>query len=97
MQWLNALLFSFAVFLSCLLLFDHGGLLNLYDLKQLLEQQKAENLAIKERIDQLKEEADSLKISLDAVEEIAREEMGLIRPGEIFIRVLTVPPDHLAD
>ena len=88
MRWLNASLFSFAVFLSGFLLFDHGGLLNFYDLKQLLEQQKAENMAIKERIELLKEETNSLKTSLDAVEGVAREEMGLIRPGEIFIRVL---------
>ena len=90
MKWVNSLLLVVVVYLSWSLATDRG-LLSLYKLQQLIVKQQAENADIEERVAMLSREVEALKTSIDAVEEIAREEMGLIRPGEIFIRTLKKP------
>ena len=93
MKWINLVLSFVIVGLSWSLLSDRG-LLSLHELHQLLSKQQAENAAIEERVNALGQEVAALKTSPHAVEEIAREEMGLIRPGEIFIRIVKNPPPH---
>ena len=91
MKWINwALSCVIAVLLWSLL--SDRGLFSLYELHQLLAKQQEENAAIAERVSVLSREVAALKTSSYAVEEIAREEMGLIRHGEIFIRIFKNPP-----
>jgi cell division protein FtsB len=56
-------------------------------LRTQLAEQRAEALAIAEQNQRLAREIDALKTEPRAVEDIARDELGLVYPGEIVIRV----------
>ena len=58
------------------------------DLKQKVEEQRAENVRLKERNAALSAEVADLKSGDVAVEERARAELGMIKPGEVFYRVV---------
>lgn len=63
------------------------------ELEQRVEAQRAENGRLAARNDALGAEVSDLKSGLDAVEERARSELGLIREGEEFY--LVVEPEDL--
>lgn len=63
------------------------------ELEQRLETQHSENSRLSARNDALDAEVADLKSGLDAVEERARSELGLIRDGEEFY--LVVEPEDL--
>ena len=56
--------------------------------------QRAENEALRERNQALAAEVGDLKTGLDAVEEIARSELGMIRSGETLFQVVDVEADE---
>ena len=55
--------------------------------------QQEENEALRERNRALAAEVGDLKTGLDAVEEIARSELGMIRAGETLFQVVDVEED----
>jgi cell division protein FtsB len=57
-------------------------------LKVQVEQQRAENARLKERNAALSAEVADLKSGETAIEERARAELGMIKPGETFYRVV---------
>jgi cell division protein FtsB len=57
-------------------------------LEQQVEAQKRENAGLQERNDALAAEVEDLKSGESAVEERARSELGMIKPGEKFYRVV---------
>jgi cell division protein FtsB len=62
-------------------------------LEQQVLVQKRENAGLQERNDALAAEVEDLKSGESAVEERARSELGMIKPGEKFYRVVEpVPP-----
>jgi cell division protein FtsB len=65
------------------------------ELGRQVEAQLEQNEALRERNDALAAEVADLKSGLDAVEERARAELGLVRDGERFY--LVVDPDDLSD
>lgn len=69
-----------------------GSLAHRHELEKKIEQQQAENEVLRERNRILGLEVEALKNGLDAVEERAREEMGMIREGETFFMI--VEPDQ---
>ncbi len=58
------------------------------ELKVQVEQQRAENAKLKERNAALAAEVGDLKTGEAAVEERARSELGMVKPGETFYRVV---------
>lgn len=54
--------------------------------------QKRENAGLQERNDALAAEVEDLKSGEAAVEERARSELGMIKPGEKFYRVVEAAP-----
>ena len=50
--------------------------------------QQAENLKLQQRNEALKAEVEDLKSGEAAVEERARSELGMVKPGETFYRVI---------
>ena len=68
-----------------------GSLAHRHELQQKIAQQQAENAVLRERNRVLALEVDALKNGLEAVEERAREEMGMIKEGETFYMI--VEPD----
>jgi len=61
-------------------------------LEQQVDVQKRENAGLQERNDALAAEVEDLKSGESAVEERARSELGMIKPGEKFYRVVEPAP-----
>jgi len=59
----------------------------LEQLKQQVEKQVLNNDKLAERNQLLREEIDDLKSGMDAIEERARHELGMIREDEVFFRI----------
>ena len=58
-----------------------------------VEAQKSENAELKARNDQLAAEVKDLKEGLEAVEERARSDLGMVGPDEKFYQVVPAEPD----
>lgn len=58
------------------------------DLRGLVEQQHVENDVLRQRNDALAAEVEDLRAGLEAIEERARSELGLIREGEEFFLIV---------
>lgn len=66
-------------------------------LGETVQAQQQENERLRLRNDALAAEVDDLKQGEDAVEERARAELGMIRPGEVFYRIVEdAPPPSAA-
>ena len=65
-----------------------GGMREVWRLQQRLDEQKKENARLKQRNEALAAEVQDLKNGREAIEERARSELGLIKPGEVFYQVV---------
>jgi cell division protein FtsB len=77
-----------SVLLQYRLWFSNGGVLDVYRLKQAIEEQSAENRQLQTRNAALEAEVLDLKQGLDAIEERARRELGMIKRGETFFQLV---------
>jgi len=91
--WSIALVGLLALFQYSLWLGD-GGALDVWRLERAIAAQRAENAELRQRNRRLEAEVVDLKEGLEAVEERARRELGMIGPGETFYQV--VERDELA-
>ena len=89
---LALLLVALLAWLQYRLWFGEGGASATADLQAQVDQQAAENRGLEQRNAQLSAEVDNLKSGEAAVEERARSELGMIKPGETFYRVVETPP-----
>ena len=64
-----------------------GGVPTVAELERALQAQKAENEEARRKIDQLTAEVNDLKEGLNMVEERARNELGMVKPNEIFVQI----------
>ena len=69
-----------------------GSWLRVWELDRSLTQQRDTNARLKARNDALDAEVRDLKQGLDAIEERARLELGMIRKDEIFYQVVQARP-----
>ena len=91
MRRLSILLLVLAVLLAWLqyrLWFGKGGRYEVDALQHQVTQQAYDNTGLKQRNDVLAAEVKDLKSGEAAIEERARSELGMIRPGETFYRVV---------
>ena len=65
-----------------------GGWSRARELQGTVAEQRAENARLQQRNDALSAEVEDLKSGESAVEERARSELGMIKPGETFYRVV---------
>ena len=65
-----------------------GGQREVEALRAQVVKQEAENLGLRQRNEALKAEVEDLKSGEAAVEERARSELGMVKPGETFYRVI---------
>ena len=72
--------------------FGAGGSGAVIALEQRVERQKRENAGLQQRNDALVAEVKDLKEGEAAIEERARSELGMIKPGEKFYRVVEDAP-----
>ena len=92
MRWLLWLLVVLLVLLQYRLWVGDGSLAEVWSLYQQVEAQRAENQRLLERNQALEAEVKDLKQGLDAIEERAREELGMIKKGESFYQIIDEPP-----
>ncbi|SFJ95829.1 cell division protein FtsB [Methylophaga sulfidovorans] len=82
------LLAAILVLLQYRLWLSHDGLPSLLRLHQAVEKQRIDNAELKERNQVLAAEVQDLKSGLDALEERARSELGMVKPGETFFQII---------
>ncbi len=70
-----------------------GGIPEVLQLQQEVEQVKTEVHKLRERNSSLDAEVKDLKKGLDAIEERARSEMGMIKEGEVYYQVIEPKDD----
>jgi cell division protein FtsB len=87
MRWPAGVLVAFIVLLQYPLWLGKGGWLRVWDMDRQLEAQRQVNRKLEARNAGLDAEVRDLKTGLEAVEERARFELGLIKEGEVFIQV----------
>ncbi|WP_343226726.1 cell division protein FtsB [Luteimonas sp. 8-5] len=68
--------------------FGSGGQREVAQLESQVRQQARDNAGLQQRNDALAAEVEDLKSGEAAVEERARNELGMIKPGETFYRVI---------
>ena len=67
---------------------ENQGVRQMQMLQAAIKDQQAENEALKQRNSGLEAEVNSLKEGLEAIEERARANLGMISKGETFFRIL---------
>jgi len=72
--------------------FGNGGVLAFWQLQRELAAHQAEAAQLRERNRALEAEVLDLKQGLEAVEERARNELGMIKKGETFYQIIEPPP-----
>jgi cell division protein FtsB len=80
-------LFFLIAVLQYPLWFGKGGWLRVWDMDQQLEAQQEVNQKLELRNAGLDAEVRDLKNGYEAIEERARFELGLVKPGEVFVQV----------
>lgn len=97
---MRALLAILVIILALLLVkawLGEGGALDVRRLEQRVEEQARENEALAQRNRQLQADVEDLRQGLEAVEERARSELGMIKENEEFYQVVPgrkVEPDE---
>lgn len=68
--------------------FGDASVRDVMDLKQSVKEQQAKNEQVKQRNAVLAAEVEDLKTGLEAIEERARSELGMIKKDETFIHIV---------
>jgi cell division protein FtsB len=97
MKILLALLIVLLVSLQYKLWLGDGGFRDVKVLHQRVAAQAAENEGLEQRNSELRAEVEDLREGLEAVEDRARMELGLIREGEEFYQVIDEGAERVED
>ncbi len=73
--------------------FGSGGVFAIWRLNREISTQQQENAQLKDRNQALEADVDDLKQGLDAIEERARTELGMVKKGEVFYQIIEEPQD----
>lgn len=85
MRWLTITLFLILLLLQIRLWSEYR---DVDQLKRQVEEQADFNRQLAERNAALAAEVESLRNGIEAIEERARYELGLVKPGEVFYQVV---------
>ena len=88
MKTLATLLIVLLILLQLQLWFGSHGVFQLWSLNKTIEQTQDENDVLLQRNEQLHAEVVELKEGQEALEERARSQLGFIKDGETFYRVV---------
>jgi cell division protein FtsB len=91
MRWLLAILIILFAGLQYRLWFAEGSLAERHRLQQQVEEQRLVNKELRERNAVLEREVIELQTGNGGVEQRAREQLGLVREGEVYIHVTSKP------
>lgn len=85
---ISIVLFALLLLLQYPLWFGKGGMLRVNDLQQQLDEQKQVNEGLRLRNQQLEGDVRSLTEGVEAIEERARNDFGMIKKEEVFIQLI---------
>ena len=88
MKLIIAILVTLLLALQYKLWFGNGGLVDVWRLDDMVAQQQTEIDSLKERNQALEAEVRDLKQGLEAIEERARAELGMVKRDETFYQVI---------
>ena len=89
MKIIASFLFLLLIFLQMQLWFGGHGVFQLWSLNRDIKYQQDNNDSLMQRNERLHAEVKELKEGREALEERARSQLGFIREGEKFYRVIT--------
>jgi len=92
MRVLSLALIALIVLIQYPLWLGKGSWFRVWEVDQQIRAQREANRVLQARNAALEAEVRDLKVGLDAIEERARSELGMIRQDEIFFQVLDAPP-----
>ena len=87
MRWPTWILIALIALLQYPLWLGKGGWFRVWEYDQKLEAQRDVNSKLEQRNAGLDAEVRDLKSGSEAIEERARYELGLVKPGEVFVQV----------
>ena len=96
MKWLAAALAVAIILLQYRIWLSADGVHQVTQLHQAVAAQRTENEQLAERNRQLAAEVRDLKTGLEALEERARSDLGMIAHNETFYQVVPAPPPQAA-
>lgn len=85
MRWPLVILVLLVALLQYPLWLGKGGWLRVWDVDRQLQEQREKNRELEQRNAGLEAEVRDLKSGNEAIEERARFELGLTKPGEVFV------------
>ncbi|WP_448247194.1 cell division protein FtsB [Thalassotalea agariperforans] len=88
MRIISIILLIFLLLLQYRLWFGKNSVPDYYGLKEDVQRQKLANEKLRSRNKILYADIDDLKLGIQAVEESARNELGMIKEGETFFRLI---------
>ncbi|WP_206483844.1 cell division protein FtsB [Thalassotalea sp. G2M2-11] len=88
MRLLSGILLVFLVLLQYRLWFGKNSVPDYLSLREEVARQQKDNDKLKKRNKLLYADTDDLKSGLEAIEERARKELGMIKEGETFFRII---------
>ena len=91
MKYIVSGLFVLLIIVQFQVWFGNYGLFQLWSLRQAVDQQQQKNLILEQRNKRLHAEVEELKQGKDALEGRAREQLGFIKEGETFYRIIPRP------
>ena len=91
-HWPLLLLVALIALLQYPLWLGKGGWLQAWEAERALQAQRDLNVRLETRNAALDADVKDLKTGFEAVEERARTELGLVKPGEVFVQIPTDRP-----
>jgi cell division protein FtsB len=86
-HWPLLLLVALIALLQYPLWLGKGGWLQAWEAERALQAQRDLNVRLETRNAALDADVKDLKTGFEAVEERARTELGLVKPGEVFVQI----------
>ncbi|WP_439588273.1 septum formation initiator family protein [Hydrogenophaga sp.] len=86
-RFIPALLIALLLAVHAQLWFGRGSVPQVASMKQHLATQEQANRDSQLRNDQLASEVRDLQEGVEMVEELARQELGMVKPNEIFVQI----------
>ncbi|EWS63871.1 septum formation initiator family protein [Hydrogenophaga aromaticivorans] len=91
-RFIPALLITLLLVLHAQLWFGRGSVPTVSGMKQELAKLEHSNHEATLRNDQLASEVRDLQEGLDMVEELARQNLGMVKPNEVFVQIAQTRP-----
>jgi cell division protein FtsB len=91
-RFIPGLLITLLLVLHAQLWFGRGSVPQVSSMKQQLVDLDRGNREARQRNDQIASEVNDLQEGLDMVEELARQDLGMVKPNEIFVQIAQSKP-----